>query len=104
MDATFKQILKNGAASTIRAVLVFVGAWMVRKGVIAEAPSDAVLSQGVEFGLGLLMTLAGLVWSWWQKVHVNKKVDDALSASPNLSREEFEKKLDTGQISSAPKE
>lgn len=91
MDETAKRILKNVAGSTARAALVFVGSWLVKKGVITEGESVVLVDNLTPVVFGLLLTLAALAWGWWQKVHVNRKVDAALAAPPELTRAEFER-------------
>ena len=85
---------ENGAASFVRALLVFVGAWLVRKGAITEDQSQAMISQGTDFLLGLCLALSETAWGLWQKVHANQKIDTALSLPAGTPRETLEKKVD----------
>jgi hypothetical protein len=93
MDETTKLILKNAAASVLRAALYALGTWLVSKGALSEGQNQAVQAHAPEIVAGCITFAAALGWSIWQKKHANDKVDAAL-VSPPVTREKFERSLD----------
>jgi outer membrane protein TolC len=90
MDATTTAILKNALASLLRAALYVLGTWLVSKGTLTEGMNGQVQAHAAEIVAGVISVVGALSWSLWQKAHMNRKVDQALAASPDLTRAEFE--------------
>lgn len=91
MDETTKLILKNAAASVLRAALYALGTWLVSKGALSEGQNAAVQAHAGEIALGAVTFLGALGWSLWQKKHANEKVDAALAVPAGTPREKFER-------------
>lgn len=98
MNETLRKTLKNCAGSLVRTLLVFVCAWLVKEGVITDDQTGVIVESGTPVALGVIGVIGTLAWSFWQKRHSNKKVDDALAAPPEMSREEFERARATGAV------
>ena len=90
MDATTKAILKNALAAMLRAALYALGTWLVSKGVLTEGQNGQVQAHSAEIVMGVISFVGALGWSLYQKAHANEKVNQALAASPDLTRAEFE--------------
>lgn len=92
MDITTKQIIKNMLGSLVRWLLVFVGAWLVKKGIVTDEQSQAFIRNAEPVVIGGLIALVALGWSLWQKRHVNNKVEMALNLPQGTPRSVLEAK------------
>jgi hypothetical protein len=98
MDETTKLILKNAAASVLRAALYALGTWLVSKGALsAKARTLPCRRMRARSRSASSPSSAALGWSIWQKKHANDKVDAALAVPAGTPREKFERAQDNAQ-------
>lgn len=88
------QLLKNLAGSAVRWLLVLIGGFLVKKGIITDAQSQTYVDQLLPVAIGAVMAGGALLWSFWQKKHANEKIDTALALPAGTDRAVLEKKVD----------
>jgi hypothetical protein len=93
MNEMLKHFWKNNAGSLVRAALVFIGAWLVRKGLATGEQADAFVRDAEPFAVGLLLALGAYAWSVVRNWRVNKKVDAALEMPKGTPRAVLEKNV-----------
>lgn len=87
------QETKNIIGTVVRAILVFIGSLLVNRGYISKEQLDD-FSDALPALVGSVLTFGAIAWGIWQKVHQNKKIDDALNLPAGTSREVLEKRAD----------
>lgn len=95
MDSTTRKILEHALGSIARAALVFIGAWLVRRGYVAEDQAAGLEAYAPEV-VGVVLTLVGVVWGIVQKYRANIKVNEALAAPSATTRAQFEEMREKG--------
>ena len=78
MDETLKHVLRAQGGALVRWLLVFAGAWLVRKGVTTDEQAQAFVKNVEPVLTGLALALAALAWSFYQKWRTGKKIERAL--------------------------
>jgi len=93
MDTSTTELIKSYLGAGVRWVLVLIGGVLVKKGIISDATSQSYVAQFTPIAIGLAMSGVALIWSLWQKKHVNVKVDTALTMPAGADREVLEAKV-----------
>lgn len=90
-----KQQIKAQLGSAARKGILIVGAWLLAKSGIDLTPYIAwFLDHDNAWIGGTVLIGLGWLWSARKHLHMNRKVDVALAADPDLTRRQLEKEVE----------
>lgn len=90
METSTAELIKNFTGSVVRWLLVIIGTFLVKKGVVTNEQSGLYVEQATPVVVGVALDLIALGWSLYQKKRANKKIDTALEMVAGTSREKLE--------------
>jgi phage-related minor tail protein len=79
-------ILRRLLTSGVRAALVAAGGWLVAREYATEA-------EVTEMVAGMLPVLVSLLWSWYEGMQVNKRIETALNMPAGSSKEKLDRAM-----------
>ena len=94
METSTSELIKNFVGAAVRWVLVLIGGFLVKKGIISTDQTEIYIQQFTPVLVGFALAGLALLWSFWQKKHANTKVDVALTMPAGAARADLEKRVD----------